>query len=613
MVVDMSDSLDFPIPETEVVVAPTAPLEVENSAVENSAVENSAEVDHSAVGAESGPSPWPQEAGQDRWRPTESPSSSTNGSVGTSTVPVVPVVPVVPPAPAIEAIATAVAPVADMWSPTGKSSVSSATSVTGGFTPGAIGGNVAPTFPPFAPPASTVPMGNPWGPATSGSTSPYLASPYATSPASPLSAPPVSTPPVSTPQQVGVPNRPTSGYPVGQMNPVPPERDVKPKQKWAKPALVGGLIGALISGVTSTGVFLATRENSPVVPSAAVVPSSVVVKTTGTPNATDTTDTLPTVTFNGTASSNLIKAAFEKVAPAVVSINTKGFDPSGLNGLQPSEGAGSGIVLSANGLVLTNAHVVRNTTSIKVTFSDRTVKDATLVGTLPSNDVAVLQVQGVSNLVAADLGSSAALQVGDPVVAVGNALALEGGPTVTAGIVSALNRDISDSDISLEGLIQTDAAINPGNSGGPLVNSAGQVIGMNTAILQNTNNIGFAIAIDRITPLVKEIEAGGGQIKPRTFLGVTTTTVDVETQKLYGLSVSSGAIVVGTQTGSPAENAGLEQGDVITKFDGVAVTDNAQLQKAVRAKKPQDQVVIEWVRGTEKRNATVVLGQTRLR
>jgi serine protease Do len=213
-------------------------------------------------------------------------------------------------------------------------------------------------------------------------------------------------------------------------------------------------------------------------------------------------------------------------------------------------------------------------------------------------------------LKAARLGKSSALQIGDQVVAIGNALALEGGPTVTSGIVSALDRDISDQDVSLEGLIQTDAAINPGNSGGPLVNLRGEVVGMNTAIIQNTNNIGFAIAIDRIKPLVEDIKSGKGEsTKPKTFLGVTTQTVDTQIRDAYGLATDQGAIVVGVSSGSPAENAGLEPGDVIVKFDGVIVTDNEQLQKAVRAKKANDQVVIEWKRGPQSKTATAVLGQ----
>jgi S1-C subfamily serine protease len=589
MVVDMSD---FPEPTLPQAIDQSADYSVDKTGnFEQSSTGDGVDVAVASIdaatasvfGNDSGgvpsgvpaPSPWPRDEEVDRWRPTVNPSSnfSTAAPAAATPIPSVSVPPVSVPPVSVPPVTPVVRPVAqglvvDSWAPTG--------SLTPNTPMPAV-----PQFPSYPPNAATPVLSNPWG-----------------GPGLPMSAAPTG----SLPPKLGSPM-------VGSVNPVPPERDLKQKQKWAKPALVGGLVGALLSGAVSAGVVVATRSVTKTTPVAA--PTTLIVKASTPQTTGEVKSNAVTPSIGGQG--NVAKAAFQRVAPSVVAINTKGFDPSGLNGLQPSEGAGSGIVISSDGLVLTNAHVVRNTTSIKVTFSDKTVKDADLIGILPSNDVALVQVKGVSNIAAAELGSSAELQVGDQVVAVGNALALEGSPTVTAGIVSALNRDISDSDISLEGLIQTDAAINPGNSGGPLVNAAGQVIGMNTAILQNTNNIGFAIAIDRIMPLVAEMKSGGGQIKPRTFLGVTTQTVTGESQKLYGLTVSTGAIVVTTQTGSPAENAGLELGDVITKFDGVAITNNAELQKAVRAKKPKDQVEVEWVRGSEKKTATVTLGQSRLR
>jgi serine protease Do len=169
------------------------------------------------------------------------------------------------------------------------------------------------------------------------------------------------------------------------------------------------------------------------------------------------------------------------------------------------------MILSADGLVLTNAHVGDGATSIVVTLAAQTTgHSASVVGIDSTNDVAVIKVQGVSALTPVKLGSSASAQVGDPVIAIGNALDLQGGPTVTEGIISALNRSISDPGISLSGLIQTDAAINPGNSGGPLVNSAGEVIGMNTATTTAAQNIGFAISIDKIQSLLPGLEKATG-------------------------------------------------------------------------------------------------------
>ncbi len=198
-----------------------------------------------------------------------------------------------------------------------------------------------------------------------------------------------------------------------------------------------------------------------------------------------------------------------KVEPVVVSI-----EATSNQGPFASTAAGSGIVLTSDGEVLTNAHVVQGATSIKVTLAGESqARSAELVGIDTNADLALLRISGVSGLQAADLGSSADLQVGNDVVAIGNALALEGGPTVTSGIVSALNRSIGTESGQMTGLIQTDAPISSGNSGGPLVNAAGQVIGINTAVAgssQNTTaeNIGFAIPIDQAMSVVAQLRAG---------------------------------------------------------------------------------------------------------
>jgi putative serine protease PepD len=198
-----------------------------------------------------------------------------------------------------------------------------------------------------------------------------------------------------------------------------------------------------------------------------------------------------------------------KVEPVVVSI-----EATSNQGPFASTSAGSGIILTSDGEVLTNAHVVEGATSIKVTLAGESqARSAELVGINTSADLALLRISGVSGLQAADLGSSADLQVGNDVVAIGNALALEGGPTVTSGIVSALNRSIDTESGQMTGLIQTDAPISSGNSGGPLVNAAGQVIGINTAVAgssQSTTaeNIGFAIPIDRAMSVVAQLRAG---------------------------------------------------------------------------------------------------------
>jgi S1-C subfamily serine protease len=216
-----------------------------------------------------------------------------------------------------------------------------------------------------------------------------------------------------------------------------------------------------------------------------------------------------------------IQEVLARVEPAVVSIETSGFETSS-NGDGPVHGAGSGMILTADGEVLTNNHVVAGAASLTVTlFGQDNPLSARVIGTDPAQDLALIQIEDQHDLPTVQLGDSNTLQVGDDVVAIGNALALAGGPSVTEGIISSLDRNlVAQSDVdgrteSLSGLLQTQAPINPGNSGGPLVNSQGQVIGMNTAVAESSagnapaQNIGFAIAIDTIKPLLALLRSGG--------------------------------------------------------------------------------------------------------
>ena len=205
-----------------------------------------------------------------------------------------------------------------------------------------------------------------------------------------------------------------------------------------------------------------------------------------------------------------IASAIAAVEPSVVSVNTVVETRRGPF-VSSGEGAGTGVVMSADGLILTNAHVVEGATTITVTVSgETTTRTATLVASDATNDIAVLQVEDATGLIAAPIGDSTNLQVGDQVIAVGNALALEGGMTVTQGIVSAIGRDIETENGTLGNLIQTDAAISSGNSGGPLVNAAGQVVGINTAVATSSgsvsaSNIGFVIPIDQAMSVARTL------------------------------------------------------------------------------------------------------------
>jgi S1-C subfamily serine protease len=206
-----------------------------------------------------------------------------------------------------------------------------------------------------------------------------------------------------------------------------------------------------------------------------------------------------------------IQSILAQVEPAVVVVKTQVTSVGRFGQTQSGSAAGTGMIISSDGLVLTNAHVVAGATSIAVTLAGRSQPlVASVIGSNSTADVALIRIHNVSGLPVVGFGSSAAMRVGDDVLAIGDALDLSGAPTVTEGIVSALDRSLAadSSGGALSGLIQTDAAINPGNSGGPLVNAAGQVIGMNTAVSSSGQNIGFAIAIDTIRALLPKLEKG---------------------------------------------------------------------------------------------------------
>jgi S1-C subfamily serine protease len=288
-----------------------------------------------------------------------------------------------------------------------------------------------------------------------------------------------------------------------------------------------------------------------------------------------------------------------------------------------SQAAGTGMILTSDGQVLTNNHVVDNSSTIKVTIAGRSgTYTAHVVGVAPASDVALIQVEGVSGLPTVTLASSSTLKVGDQVVALGNALGLGGTPAVSTGTVTALNQTITASEgggksEQLTGMIQSDAPISPGNSGGPLVNSAGQVVGMITAgdvqgFRSQTSTVNYAIPSDTALTYVNMIRSGQasaeliyGQVG---FMGVSVRDLTSSVATQLGLNVSSGALVVSVQASSPAESAGITDNSVITKVGDAKVTSSATLGTAIRAHKPGEKVSITWVdkRGTH--TAAVTLG-----
>ena len=270
------------------------------------------------------------------------------------------------------------------------------------------------------------------------------------------------------------------------------------------------------------------------------------------------------------------------------------------------EGTGTGFVATADGLIYTNAHVVEDADTVKVTLADGSTHDGDVVGVDQTDDLAVVRIDA-KNLTPLPIGSSSDVRVGDPVIAVGNALALPGGPTATSGIVSALNRTIdTNNGEHLARLIQTDAAINPGNSGGPLLDAAGEVIGINTAGVTDAQNVGFAIALDTAAPILDELAQGKLHVK--AFLGVQVATVDATTAKQQGLDVTSGAYVQGVTADSAAELAGIQVGDVITKIGDLDVTTAGDVGTAMVEHAPDDEVDVTYHRDGEDHTVTVKLG-----
>src|SRR5581483_10494377 len=297
---------------------------------------------------------------------------------------------------------------------------------------------------------------------------------------------------------------------------------------------------------------------------------------------------------------------------SVVSIQTQALGVGAFLQAVPEQGAGSGFVLSPDGVIVTNNHVIAGASTITVTLADGRKLAGRVLGKDATADLAVLKVDA-SGLPAVKIGSSDALVVGDSVVAIGNALALDGGPTVTEGIVSALDRTISAGDQgsggnteTLRHVLQTDAAINPGNSGGPLLNAKGEVVGINTAVAGDAQNIGFALAIDKAMPIINQLKTGQTPAQP--FLGIATVSLTPGIQRQLGLDTTKGAVVASVTPGSGAEQAGLAQGDVITKIDGKDVASADDVTAAVADRKPGDTIDITIDRNGQTRTLSAKIG-----
>ena len=382
----------------------------------------------------------------------------------------------------------------------------------------------------------------------------------------------------------------------------------KPKAERAPRARNGGLIALVIislligSGGLALGIItLLSAKNQPV-----ATTSSAGYYTGG--NAVEFKE-------------DSVAGIAQKVTPAVVSIlgETRTSSRSSFYGGTTSQSAGTGMIVTSDGYIITNKHVVEGVTKLSVvTDAGDTYDDVKVVGTDPLNDVAYIKINGAKDLPTVTLGDSKTIGIGQPVLAIGNALGAYQN-TVTQGIISGIGRSITASDSSgsksetLMDMIQTDAAINPGNSGGPLVNAAGEVIGINTAVSTSANGLGFAIPISATKGMLATITEG--KEAARSYLGVMYINVTAEVVKEYELPVSNGAYVYNSDRDSsavvedgPADKAGIKSGDIIVKVGDIEVGRAGTVSTLIGEYKAGDTVTLTIRRGDETKTVNVTLG-----
>jgi S1-C subfamily serine protease len=274
---------------------------------------------------------------------------------------------------------------------------------------------------------------------------------------------------------------------------------------------------------------------------------------------------------------NQVTQAVDKLSESIVSVSSMRLERR-FFGIIPSEGLGSGIILDRNGLIVTNNHVIDGANQVHVSLKDGRTFTGEVVGSDENTDVAVIRVNA-ADLPAAELGDSEALKVGQIVLAIGNALALPGGPTVSMGVLSAKGRPLPGSDFIFEGLLQTDAAVNPGNSGGPLADLEGRIIGITTMMIPYAQGMGFAIPINTVKKIAEEILENGRVT--RRWIGISGIDVTPQLARRYNLQTESGFLVAEVVPRSPADYAGLRNGDVVVGADGNAVARTKDLLVAI--------------------------------
>ena len=340
------------------------------------------------------------------------------------------------------------------------------------------------------------------------------------------------------------------------------------------------------------------------------------------PDRVEITEAAPNEFLDGEEQNNI--SVYKRNIPSVVNVTSRAMTFDFFYGLVPQEGQGSGFVIDKEGHILTNYHVVPDARQVEVTLHNRKKYKATVVGTDPSHDLAVIQIKA-SDLVPAVLGDSRNLQVGQKVYAIGNPFGLAG--TMTRGIVSSIRPVREPNGATIDEAIQTDAAINPGNSGGPLMNWHGEVIGINTMILSNVGQnagIGFAIPINTAKAVLNDLMTLGRVRRPA--LGVRTVPVSPELADQIGLPVDYGLLVIGVVSGSAADQAGLRAGteraylgnipimlggDLIVAIDGEKIQDQDDLTQMMNNHRAGDSVKVTIYRGKKKLDVELSLGEAR--
>jgi serine protease Do len=288
-------------------------------------------------------------------------------------------------------------------------------------------------------------------------------------------------------------------------------------------------------------------------------------------------------------SDEILINAVEKISNSVVNIASVRMVHDQLFRVFPMQGVGSGVIINDGGYILTNYHVIDDAERLRITLSDGRVFKGKVVGVDPPTDLAVIKIVTKESIPIAMLGDSSKLRVGQIVLALGNPFGFTGGPTVTSGIVSSLNRSIQTENGMLE-LIQTDASINPGNSGGPLVNTLGEVIAINTANMPYAQGIGFAVPVNTAKEILNDL-IEKGQVR-RPWIGITTMRITASLARYYRLPVKEGVMVVQTESFSPADNADMRKGDIIEEIDGSKIEEPSQISAHIQKKHVGDSVTL---------------------